>query len=292
MILVDYSQMVMSNFFVQTGGNPTMDEVDEDAIRNMVLNSIRKLKTKFGNEYGQLVLCIDGGKSWRKEIFPYYKASRAKARKESNLDWGVIYGIFDKIKAELAEVFPYKVIEIKGVEADDIIGTLAARFGAEIGDGMEKILIVSSDKDFIQLHKYSNVAQWANAQDRFIVHSDPEEYLVHHVLKGDSGDGIPNVLSEGNVFVIGKRQTVMTQKRLDALKEAMSTGNYPEEFKGVAERIERNKMLIDLTRIPQHLMDQINEKFDEEKGMRKKSIFNYFFEHGLKNQMEFISDFK
>lgn len=292
MILVDYSQMVISNFFVSTGGNPTMEEVDEGMIRNMVMNSIRKLNTKFKPEYGNLVMCCDNGKSWRKEIFPYYKAMRAKNRQESNIDWSVVYGIFDKIKKEINDVFPYKVIDIKGVEADDIIGTISIANGVYLGEGKEKILIVSSDKDFIQLHRYSNVFQWSNAQDKFVVHSDPEEYLKVHILKGDSGDGIPNVLSEGNVFVTGKRQTVMTKKRLDILKESLENGKYPDGFENIEERISRNKMLIDLNYTPDHIKEQIHFEFNKEKETKKKSVFNYFFEHGLKNQMEFIGDFK
>ena len=291
MILIDYSQMVLSNFFVQVGGSPTMEDVDESAIRNMVMNSIRKLRNNFKKEYGELVFCCDNGKSWRKEVFPYYKASRAKSRQESNLDWKVLYGIFDKIKEEIRETFPYKMIDIKGVEADDIIGTITHKYGVMLGDGEEKILIASSDKDFIQLHIYSNVSQWANAQGKWIVNSDPELYLQEHILKGDAGDGIPNVLSEGNVFVTGTRQTVMSKKRLDILKNAMVTRKYPSEFEHVEDRIERNRMLIDLTKTPDHIKDSILEEYQKD-NVPSKKIFNYFFEHGLKNQMENIADFK
>lgn len=291
MILVDFSQVLVASVFVNLGPKPTMDDFKEDEVRYFVLNMIRNIRTTHKKEYGELVICCDMGRSWRAELFPYYKGKRSQARKESNLDWGKIYETFDKIIEEINDVFPYKVLRFDGVEADDIIGALAHRFGAQLGDGEERILIVSSDKDFKQLHNYTNLRQWTS-RGGYIEVSDPDLYLLEQTIKGDSDDGVPNCLSDDNCIIIGKRQTMMTGKRLQMVKDAIESGDYPEEYPGIKEKLARNKMLVDLTQTPAHIVKMIHDGFDKEKEPSKKRLFNYFFDNKLKMLMENIGDFK
>ena len=200
MILVDLNQVMLSNLLMQLG-NHTNAEIEEGMVRHMVLNSLRSYRTKFGPEYGELVIACDNTNYWRKQYFPYYKANRKKARENSDLDWKAVFECLNKIRQELKEFFPYKVVDIESAEADDIIGTIANNYGSELDFG-EKILILSGDKDYIQLHKYSNVKQYDPTRKKWVTHNDPQQYLKEHILRGDSGDGVPNVLSSDNCFVV------------------------------------------------------------------------------------------
>jgi Kyanoviridae ribonuclease H len=142
MILVDFSQCVISNIMAN---QKLAKELNEDLFRHSILITLRSYISKFGAEYGRLVICADSKHYWRKDVFQYYKARRAEDRKKSELDWGFIFDTLDTIKTELKENFPYQVLEVYGTEADDIIGTLVEQVTSE------RILIVSGDKDFLQL---------------------------------------------------------------------------------------------------------------------------------------------
>ena len=194
-ILVDLNQVMIASLMAQLGTHRNA-EVDENMIRHMVLNSLRFNRMKFKSEFGELIICADDRSYWRKDVFPYYKASRRKARDESELDWGCIFSALNKIRDELKEVFPYKVIQIDGCEADDVIGAIIHKEGKYLNSG-ENFLILSGDKDYIQLLKYANVKQYSPILKKWITHSNPEEYLFEHIIRGDAGDGVPNKYSSG-----------------------------------------------------------------------------------------------
>jgi 5'-3' exonuclease len=111
MIVIDYSQTIISNLMAEIG-NRTDVELDVNLLRHMVINTIRSHKVKFGKEYGEVVIACDSRKYWRKEVFPYYKANRKKAREDSGFNWPLIFDSINLIKEELKAIFPYRVIEI------------------------------------------------------------------------------------------------------------------------------------------------------------------------------------
>lgn len=282
MILVDLNQVMIANL-MQNIGNHYNAAIDENMIRHMVLNSLRMNKVKFGPEFGEMIICADDKNYWRRSFFPYYKASRRKSREESELDWNAIFVSLNKIREELKTVFPYKVIQIDTAEADDIIGTICHNKGTILNSG-EPILILSSDKDYIQLHKYANIKQYDPIRKRWIAHSDPDKYLLEHIIKGDTGDGVPNVLSNDNCFVVGERQKPITQKRMSELQGTITNEQILRNFK-------RNQSLIDLTQIPAPLQAKITEKFDEINPKDRSKLFEYFMENNLRNLMQNIQEF-
>lgn len=282
-ILVDYNQVILASLFASIGNHTNVD-IDENLIRHMFLNSIRANRKKFTEDYGEIVICCDGKNTWRREAYPYYKANRKKSRDESELDWGNLFNIMNTIRDEIREFFPYKVIHIEHCEADDIIGTVIHEHGTELNTGGERFLVLSGDKDYIQLQKYANVDQYDPVRKRWIRHDNPVRYLQEHVLKGDTGDGVPNVLSADNCLAIGERQRPMTQKRIHLLKE----GEMDEETQ---RRYYRNKMMIDLSQIPQKYQDQIMEEYGVDKGIGREHLFNFFVNKKLKNLITDIQDF-
>lgn len=290
MIVLDLSQVMLSNIMVQLG-NHTNAQVEESMVRHMVLNSIRMYKTKYGPEYGELVIACDNKNYWRRQLFPYYKANRKKSQAESELDWKAIFDCLGKIRAELKEYFPYRVIDVESAEADDIIGTLCHEFGDDTGmhlPGGHRILILSGDKDFQQLQKFSNVEQYDPVRKKKIVCNDPQRFLLEHVIKGDAGDGIPNILSEDNCFVVGKRQAPVTQKKLDALVAIGLEGKYDHPN---YRNYMRNRELIDLTMVPVSVKEKIIESYHMQQGKKAPNLLNYFIANKLKNLTNSIGEF-
>lgn len=284
-ILVDYNQVILASLFASIG-NHTDVAADENIIRHMFLNSIRSNRKKFTEEYGEIVICADGKNTWRREAYPYYKANRKKSRDESGMDWNALFEIMNTIRDELREYFPYKVIHKDHCEADDIIGTVCHEFGSELNIGAEKFLVLSGDKDYIQLQKYANVDQYDPIRKRWIRSDQPESYLKEHILKGDTGDGVPNILSPDNCLAVGERQKAMTKKRMALYSEG--TQNMDEE---TLRRYHRNKMMIDLSQIPQSYQDSILEDYNAEKEVGREQLFNFFVKKKLKNLLTDIQDF-
>ena len=285
MILVDFHQVMISNMLFQLGKH-TNAPIDENMLRHMIITSLRSYRMKFKAEYGELVICCDTKNYWRKKLFPYYKAKRREDQDKSELDWTAIYSYMTKIKQELKENLPYPVIEIDGVEADDIIGTLVK---ANSNFNPPKILILSRDKDFIQLHKYSNVKQYDPIGDKAVTHANPIAYLKEHIIRGDRGDGIPNYLSPDNAFVAGIRQKSVTQKNL-----AVWLTQGPSEFCNdptLAANYKRNESLIDLSKIPEDIQNSILTEYENQQGKTRKNLMNYFMQTKLKNLMSSIGDF-
>jgi len=254
MIIVDYSGIALASIII----NKTFDE---QLIRHMILNSLRMYRTRYKEEYGELVLAVDASNNWRKTAFPQYKASRKKTQKESSFDWGEAFRILNEVREEIAENFPYKVIRIDGCEADDIIGTIVTMNPDPNRDyNHEKIMIVSSDRDFLQLQKYNFVRQYSPLLKKELIEENPRVYLQTHIIKGDKGDGVPNILSDDNVFVEGFRQTPITQKKIDNIIQDLEEGELLYAASWYRNYC-RNKKLIDLTETPEDLRKQIINNF-------------------------------
>lgn len=282
-ILIDLNQVLISNLMQQIGSNPKV-KLEENLIRHMVLNSLRSYSKQFKSKYGDIIIACDSKKYWRRDIFPFYKAHRKKDREKSEFDWHLIFETLNKIRDELKEFFPYRVLEVEGAEADDIIAVLTARLSSN-----EEILILSSDKDFVQLQKYPNVTQYSPILKRFVKTEDPNLYIREHILKGDKGDGIPNFLSPDNTFVLGERQKVLSKKKL---VEWVSKD--PKEFCVTDNMLRgyiRNQMLVDLDKIPDDLQSKIHVAYETIKPSTKQNMLNYFMKNRMKNLIEVIDEF-
>lgn len=284
MILLDYNQVCIANLMAQIGNHTNVD-IDENLLRHMILNTIRSLKTRYTSEYGELIICCDDKRVWRKDIFKHYKANRKQARAESELDWSAIFNALNNIKAELRQYFPYRVVQVEGAEADDVIGTLTIANGNMLNTG-EKILILSGDKDFGQLQVFGNVKQYDPIRKKDIKHADPVKFTRDLILKGDTGDGIPNILSPDDCFVTKTRQKPLRVEKFSHIK------NPREEFKDeLLRNWIRNEELIDLTYIPQEIQNKIHSEYEKEGGKDRSKLFNYFVTHKLKLLMESINEF-
>ena len=284
MILVDMNQISLASVMMHLNITKR-GSVDAGMVRHMILNSLRMYRERFFDEYGELVICYDSKHYWRRDIFPQYKASRKKTRDSSSHDWNDIFEFLNAFKDEMIEFMPYKVLEVYGAEADDIIYTLTHEFETDNG----KTLILSCDKDFIQLQRYKNVTQYSPITKKFIDGMVWNEYLDEHILRGDTSDGVPNVLSPDNTFVDGLRQRPLGKKKIQSWVEHNIEDVLPNDE--VKRNFQRNKKLIDLTEAPQELFSEITKTWKEAKTNPRSKLLNYFIQNRLSDLMDCIGDF-
>ena len=258
------------------------NEPDENLVRHMILNSIRMYRTDFNQEFGEVVLTYDSKHYWRRDYFPNYKAGRKKGRENDNKNWDAIFNCLNKIKSEFKENLPYKYLEVYGAEADDIIATLCKNLGTA-----NKIMIISGDKDFIQLQKYPNVQQYSPILKKYVNGHDPITYIKEHILKGDASDGVPNVLSPDNTFVDGLRQRPLGRKKIETWL-SMHIDDLQNEVK---RNYQRNDKLINLDNVPEDLEKEIMVEFSEASCGDRSKLLNYFIQSRLKELTESIGDF-
>ena len=291
MILVDYSQTALSailSFQRELKGN---DADVVNLIRHVILSSLQNIKKKHGREYGQLVICADGRDYWRRDIFPHYKAGRKKTRDASGLPWTLIFDTMSSIRDDLQENFPYKVLHYDRAEADDIIAVLCkwTQDNDLIQEGLEessqKVLIISSDHDFKQLHRFPNVRQWSPKIKKLLV-TEPDYMTVGHiqhiVKAGD--DGIPSVLCPDDFFVNKEdngRATPVTKKILEKFSDRNNLNDSEKS------RFDRNQRLVDFEFIPAEVSEEIINKYINSKVVNDKMrIMDYL----IKNRCRILLD--
>jgi 5'-3' exonuclease len=297
MIIVDFNQTAISTLMAELAGRTDV-EIRKDLIRHMIINAIRSYKVKFGAEFGEMVIACDNRHYWRKDKFPYYKASRKKARQDSGFDWKLIFDTLSEIRAELAAFFPYQVIDVEGAEADDVIAVLAqwTQDNAFIQEGLDEVpqpvLILSGDHDFIQLQKFKNVSQFSPIHKKWVKpDSTINSYLMEHIVKGDKGDGIPNILSEDDTFVADKRQKPVTSKKLEAWQQISIDDFHNHVEADVARNFQRNRYLIDFEYIPDAVRNNIVAAWTTQPKKDRSQLLNYFMEHKMKNMIDHLGEF-
>ena len=280
MIIIDMNQIALASLMMNMNMNKS-NTADEKMVRHMILNSIRLYRTKYFQEYGEVILSWDSKHSWRRDYFPQYKASRRKGRQKSDLNWDSIFEFLNRIKSEFKENLPYRFIEVYGTGADDIIAVLCKNFQDE------NIMIISGDKDFIQLQKYSNVKQWSPITKKYINGYNPHIYLKEHIFKGDTSDGVPNVLSPDNTFTDGLRQRPLGRKKIQTWLN-IDIDDLQDEVK---RNYQRNNQLINLDNIPEDLEKEIMMDFCEAQCGDRSKLLNYFIKNKLKELTESIGEF-
>ena len=275
-ILIDNNQIILSSIF--TAAKTAQTEDDYGFIRHLVLNTYRKYLSKFRRDYGELIICNDSKNVWRKDFFPQYKRNRSERQKKSKFDWGKIFNELHTIREEMKEVFPYRFVQVDRAEADDIIAVITKNFHHK-----EKIMIVSSDKDFQQLQRYPNVEQYSPAKKGILTCDDPYDFLLDHVVRGDSSDGVPNAISDDGVFVDKRRQNRLTNKKIAELKEI--------GFQQEDNYMERNQKLIDLTMVPDYIEEETMRQMETEVSGDRSKILDYMMKYRLRSLIDNLEDF-
>jgi|10_taG_2_1085330.scaffolds.fasta_scaffold19946_3 5'-3' exonuclease len=277
MILIDNNQIMIACLYKMLKESSDMNM---DMFRILVLESYRYYRNKFYKNYGELIICHDNRNYWRKDIFSNYKSNRKKAREKSDMDWDKAYKMIHSLLEELEKELPYKHLEVEKTEADDIIAVITKHNYVK-----EDILIISSDKDFQQLQRYPNVKQYSPHKDEFMVCENPEHFLIDHIIRGDSSDGIPNILSDDDAIINKeKRQNSCRKNIVEDIFNNLDEWSKKDNWK-------RNQSLVDLNFIPEEYENKIIKEYEKPIERKRNNLLNYFIEHKLKIFMENIEDF-
>jgi hypothetical protein len=293
-IIVDYSQTAISNLMGELGGRKDI-EINVSLVRHMIINSIRGYKQKFGKVYGDIVIACDSKTYWRKSTFPYYKVHRKRDRDNSGFDWKAIFETLSLVREELHQFFPYKVLNVEGAEADDIIAVLAEwsqRNDLEYSlfdEEPKPFMIISGDHDFIQLQKYPNVKQYSSIKKKLVTpESPPHEYVIEHIIRGDKGDGVPNVLSDDDSIFNNVRQKPISSKKLAEWIKNPASMPQDATFK---RNYDRNKSLVDLSQIPENIKADIINTFVSQPIKDRSNLIEYFMKNKMKQMLEVVQEF-
>lgn len=296
MILVDYTQVaIAATFAFQSDMKKGQDTGKmRDIIRHVLLNSLLSYKRQYTKTYGEMVLAGEGTSNWRRDTFPFYKANRKKGREESDTDWASIIDIIGEIREELREVFPWKFVNHERAEGDDVIAVLVHYLqenelkSSGWYDEPQEILIVSSDGDFRQLHKFKNVKQFNPIMKKWVAKPE-EDFLIEKIIRGDAGDGVPSVLCPDDFFVNEEsgRASPVTKKVIERFKTGLGLS---EEEK---RRFERNRLMIDLSMTPADVRDGILANYkaaDATCDLQK--IMNHLIQKRCRNLLNDVQAFK
>ena len=280
MILVDANQIAISHLMVR---NKIENGINIESIRRSIIRVVGRIQRKFKGEFGRMVLCYDDKNYWRRQIFPYYKMNRKQEREASKYDWNLVFSVLNKIRDELRNNFPFHVLQVDGAEADDIIASLVTKNNNKAQP--EPILILSADKDFIQLHKYPLVKQYDPIRNRWIEDSDPVKYLQEHIIRGDRSDGIPNILTGDDAIVMNKPQKKMSKEKIASLASMD-----PSEFTNFIRlrNWKRNSELIDFTMIPEPIRERIINYYQTFKPAVHINV-QYFIDNNIQDLIEEFS---
>ena len=280
MILVDANQIAISHLMVR---HKIENEINIDTVRRSIIRVVGRIHRKFGGEYGKMVLCYDDKNYWRRQVFGYYKMNRKQERQNSKYDWDQVFSVLNKIRDELRGNFPYHVLQVEGAEADDIIATLVRQNGVK--SIPEPILILSADKDFIQLHRHVFVRQYDPIRNRWIEDLDPIKYLQEHIIRGDRSDGIPNILTCDDAIVTGKPQKKMSREKISSLA-SMDPSQFTNFIR--LRNWKRNSELIDFAKIPKAVTDRILTYYQSYR-IKENINLNYFIDNNITDLIEEFS---
>ena len=284
MVIVDFNGLAIGSIMGQLSRG---EELSENLVKHIILNNLRVYRNKYPeSKHGKMVIACDSY-SWRKDVFPEYKAARKANRATDKHDWPLIFDLIESTLDDLRENFPYAVIKIDSAEADDIIGALTVH---KADFGGEDVVIISAYKDFIQLQQYGHVEQWSPMFNKMIKEDNPRRYLFEHLLKGDSGDGVPNANSHDDVFTTGSRQTPMTQKAIEKYwdnRDDLEMIMKPNVFRNFM----RNVQMIDLTNTPDGIREEAINKYENYVYPTRTNILTYLVEHRMKMLVDCAAEF-
>ncbi len=280
MILVDANQIAISHLMVR---QKIENGIHIESVRKSIIRVLARIHRRFKEDYGDLVLCYDDKNYWRREIFPFYKKNRKQEREKSKYNWDEVFSVLNTIRDEIKTYFPYQVIQVESAEADDVIASLVHETAKK--SNQERTLILSADKDFIQLHKYNFVTQYDPIKNKWITHDNPVQFLQEHIIKGDRSDGIPNILTCDDAIVTGKAQKKMSKEKITSLASMN-----PQDFTNFIRlrNWKRNSQLIDLEQIPEEVVNKILVTYETTTRPDCISI-DYFISNNIQDIIEEFS---
>lgn len=263
-VIFDLNHLAYRCFFA---AKSDIEQVGYKYHHHMMFNIIINLSNKFNAD--KVILCVDHKLNWRKKIYPDYKAQRKDKKDKDDIDWDEFYNEFDKFVEYCKNYFPFYVLQVKYMEADDIAAVLAKTYTSD------SKVIITSDGDYVQLLRYKNVKLYDPIKNMHKKEDDPVRALKIKCLMGDKSDNIPSIKPR-----VGAKTAEKLVDDPKLLKEIFSNPELGEEYK---ENYKRNIRLIDLNRIPDKLVERSLEQYENYNLPDGKRIFNFLAKHKFRD---------
>lgn len=243
-VLVDIMNVIFISFYMartqimKEQGREEFSEKDVPFFLHFFINKMNM----FFSDFGTLDICWDGKGSldWRRSIFSGYKMNREKNK--SDPSYKTIISAIPKV-AEVLSYYPCRQIEIEKAEGDDVIYALSLRYY------QDKILIISSDGDLIQISQYfgSDNVQIFHPIKKIFLEVPKFPIAEEKAIIGDKSDNIPGL------YRIGPKTFEKMALDKNVWNKKMSEGNNRAIFETLLK-------IVDLRQFP-----FINEILDKEK---------------------------
>lgn len=279
-ILIDFNNLAFRYFFLKEVAVYT-PKPNFDVWRYMVCEVIHKWMY-LEKGINEVVIAVDDRNPWRKSYFSRYKESRKKKRDKTDVDFKLLYGAIDKLAADLKHFMPYKVLKVRGAEADDIIAILAM-------ENRGQSIVISNDEDYLQLCS-DYVRVWNPKNKKYSQCDDTELFIVRKSLMGQAKDDIFNVITPNDwgqtPETMGKRKPGFGPKSCD---KVINEG-YKEwlEKKDLQDNFKRNRILMDFGYIPQSMRNRIMTSYKRANFPPPQNIHKFFKQYNMRG---FLDDF-
>ena len=285
-ICFDINNLAMRNLFgpdvlkFSSSDKKKVVSMDTELFKFRVFDAIYKSLYKVQG-VNEVVLAMDDRRSWRKLYWTKYKSHRKDARDKLNFEsiggWEGYYDMYEGFLSEIRDHFPFKMIQCKDTEADDVIGVLCL-------DKPQDFYIISNDKDFLQLSR-KNVKIYNPLKKTHVDHPNPELFLVEECMKGQAKDNIFNVKTPLD-WPDGKRKPGFGEKAFE--KVLAHSGGWEQWLtdNDLRERYEFNRNLMDFARVPPEIKRRIIRDYDEYQKPDLTEILPFFQKYKWPDYME------
>lgn len=298
-LILDASNLVYRTFFANN--RPTGGEFDVEMCYLATFNSLAKYHRKY--QANDVVIVFDMPNSWRKlytkdtehcKTHKIYKGQRRQNLTESEK---LKLAELDRHLDELATLFVERsgliVLRRKYLEADDLIAGFVQKFKDH------KNIIVSADKDFIQLLRNGNVTLidplTDTPRDLKDWNHDAEYFMFEKCFRGDAGDNIQSSYPRLRSDKIQKaytdeflRTNLMNHKFIVEMID--KDGKLKEKKYVTKELYEENQLLMDLTKQPEYIRELMDETIEAALVNRGKYNLVDFVKFCRKHHLQVIID--
>lgn len=307
-LVIDGNNIVHKNFHTEKAKT---DEI-ESAIDYAISKSLIDFKMFYEKyEPNTTIIAFDSGITWR-EIYTkspdsitnkIYKANRTEKKTKKELREKKYLNSKIKELVEILQETKLYILQEKKIEADDFVGAICDMYKDEFD---VEIIVISSDKDYLQFLKYNNVRlvnPMKNGKKRTLEewNNDVELMLFEKCIRGDSGDNVrssyprlrKNKLVEA--YYDDVKRTNLMNHEFEETIYCKETNQYVDKTFKVGDIFKENQLLVRLDMQPDYIKKRIRKciikEMAEEKELNFIKFMRYVSQNSLGNLKSQITNF-
>ena len=270
-LYIDYSHLCYRTLFAVA---QDIKEVGFGIMRHSILKNILYSINKFNPD--RVYICCDDRRNWRKKLYAEYKGQRAAAKEKQDVDWVQFYATAEEVSDGFKVAFPFHVVKVPYLEADDIIAAMIRKNVSE-----EEHIVITSDNDYKQILQYKNTRVYDPMSRDFMKSLNPFVDLETKIIMGDKSDNIPAIAPRIGVKTAEKLIEGVAAYKDQTLQQLLENSEIKKNY-------DLNKKLIDLTKTPRDLIVLLEKYLAEYTLASTKGMFQYFINNGMRDMISKI----